>query len=211
MGTPRQTRGNEIRGNHISIKITTTDLIQALETQSLFGGDRLVIIEDLFARPKSKLKDQILKILLDSHTSEQIADIVVWEAKTLTKTQTKKFTKAKIQEFKITKTMFQLMDTISPQNKLEALELLDQTIKNDGSEFIFAMLIRQVRLLIQAQDNALKAPPWMQGKLKKQAQTFSRPQLLKLHTQLLTLDNQLKTSQNIMELGNNLDFIITNL
>ena len=37
-------------------KITSTELLQALESQSLFGTDRLVVIERLFSRVKSKRK-----------------------------------------------------------------------------------------------------------------------------------------------------------
>ena len=42
-------------------KVKVEEVKQSLESQSLFGSDRLTIIEDLIIRPKSKQKDEIIK------------------------------------------------------------------------------------------------------------------------------------------------------
>ena len=43
--------------------LVKSDLIQALESQSLFGGDRIVAIEGLLSRRPSKEKDSLLSYL----------------------------------------------------------------------------------------------------------------------------------------------------
>lgn len=45
-------------------EIVLSDLIQALESQSLFGGDRVVAIEGLFSRRLSKEKDSLIGYLV---------------------------------------------------------------------------------------------------------------------------------------------------
>jgi len=193
-------------------KITTTDLIQATQSASLFGNDRLVVIEQLFARPKSVQKDDLLSYLVDVQTDPHLADIIIWEEKLLTKTQTKKFISAKIQEFKTTKLMFKFLESIRPDAAKQNLELLTKTKQNEDPEFIFVMLIRQIRLLLQVKgQGSLKMAPWQLARLRSQANLFNLSDLIKLHQKLLDLDHALKTSHNSLSLSSALDILIATI
>lgn len=193
-------------------KITTTDLIQAVETNSLFGGERLVVIENLFSRLKSKQKDELLNYLSTADSLGNIAEVIVWEDKTLTKTQTKKFTKAKIQEFPITKLMFKFLESVKPGQPKQNLDMYHKTIENDDPEFVFVMFIRQVRMLLQVRGNgSVKMAPWQKSRLESQAKLFTLESLLKLHRKLLELDLAQKTSQNKMNIEGALDILLATI
>ena len=58
-------------------KTSLNQVIQSIESQSLFGTDRLVIIENLLTRPKSKDKNEIISYLKNLDTSE----IIIWNQK----------------------------------------------------------------------------------------------------------------------------------
>lgn len=192
--------------------ITPTDLIQALETQSLFGTDRLVIIEDLLTRPKSKTKTDLAAYLKTISSQPNIPSIIIWEQKPLTTPQLKSLGNPPHQVYKLSKKLWNFLDSLKPQNSKQSLQLLHQTLDQEAPEMVFAMLVRQVRLLIQTKDNTkLKIAPWQINKLKNQASHFSLQQLLNLHKQLLTLDHQTKTGQNLLTLSSSLDILVTNL
>src|SRR3989338_7216865 len=78
-------KGKEIRQLN-GRDVDETKLIQALQSSSLFGGDTLVIIENLFTAlggRKSKRLDGVLVMLKES---SQTIDVIVWEGKEVGKT-----------------------------------------------------------------------------------------------------------------------------
>lgn len=191
------------------VSTSLTDLIQATETVSFFGTEKLVIVENLFSRPKSKLKDELIHRL--KNVSPDSISIILWEPKLLTASQLKMLPNFQNQIFKISKVLFKFLESLSPGNSKSSLNFLHLALLQEESEMIFAMLIRQVRMLIQAQDNALKLPGWQLSKFKHQASAYTKPQLLKLHRQLLQLDQAQKTGQTLLSVADTLDIIIANL
>jgi len=200
--------------------LTLESLTQALESQSLFGQDRLIVIEEFFSQPKSKRKDEIINYLDKDHPRGEDfntsgVSVVFWEKKTLTPAALRKLSfieKTKV--FKIPRLVFKLVESLNPGKQKQSLSLLYQFLKNDSAELAFYMIVRQIRLLIQAKDDALpKMAPWMLGKLKSQAAKFkSTSQLINLHQQLLAIDRAIKTGITPMDLAWHLDiFIVNNL
>ena len=96
----------KLRESHANKEIRTIDgskvdegmLRQALESQSLFGGDTCVVIERLFAANASKRK--ILKAYSEVLSSAADIDIILWEGKELTTAQQKMLSGADIQLFR---------------------------------------------------------------------------------------------------------------
>ncbi|MEZ4517183.1 MAG: hypothetical protein R3C44_10215 [Chloroflexota bacterium] len=76
--------------------------------------------------------------------------------------------------------------------------------------YLFAMFVRQFRLLIQVKEMAeagerppaiaaqLRVPSFVAGKLSQQAQGFSLPQLEQIYGRLLEIDVETKTGQTDM-------------
>lgn len=183
----------------------------ALLAENLFGEDKLLIIEGVFSLPKSKKKDELIDLI----TSASI-DVALWEKKSISKTDQKKLSpQSTITEYKISQKLWQFLDQLSPSttSKTTLLKNLHESVEQESAEFVFVMMIRQIRLLIQVKekDPTLKLAPFMQGKLERQAKSFTLQQLLAIHHQLYLLDQQHKQSASPLSFAAELDLLVINL
>lgn len=192
------------------VQLTAKDLSipqleDALGTQELFSAHTLVVLEGLFALPKSKKKDLMLSMCAGARP-----DLLVWEAKTLTVTQLKQLPSATIQLFKISPMVFAWLDSLRPGNAAQSLTLLDKAEKQDDIEMCFAMLSRQVRLLLQflLEPQAVKVAPFALAKRKKQTGYFTVSKLLAIHEKLVSIDEAQKTSASALSLRAQLDLLM---
>lgn len=188
-----------------------TQLIQVLDSQSLFGSNRLVVIEYLFARPQSKLKKQIIQQLKSSSATSS-HQIILWEPKSLTSAQLKSLGPSQNQYFKLPPAIFKLLEALNPTSPSVTIKLLDQVLQTESPELIISMLVRQVHLLLQIKStHPPKIAPWQLTRLKTQARSFSSRQLILLNHQLLNLDSQVKVGDNLLTLKDSLIFFIASL
>jgi len=179
-------------------KTTTLGSVQqALHQDDFFGQSNLLVIENLHAGPTSVQRKQIIAEVVDA---EQ--DIILWEQKKLTATQLKKFPQAKQQVFNLSKFVFSWLETLGAQNnEAKGLKLLHQAVAQESSELCFFLLIRQVRLLLQAKDGeTLAVAPFQKSRFISQSQRFTLRQLLALHQSLLQTDLAIKSSQLLLPL-----------
>jgi hypothetical protein len=176
-------------------KLIDTDLRQALESQSLFGQEKLVVIYRL------PLK------LIDTLTEHQgNTPVFIWHDKALTPTQVKKLSNFKPQLFKIPAAIFNFLDQLN-------ISTFHQALTTDAPEQIFYMLHRRLSQLIQAKDSPqdLKLADWQKSRLITQAKRFTLDQLLTLHFKLLTIDEAVKTGRNFLPLDRTLELWLLNL
>jgi len=195
-----------IKFNQKNLKLE--NLIQALESQSLFGQERLIIIEEFFSQPKSNRQQEIIDYLSKEKPS---INLIFWEKKILTPGLLRKLSFIdQVKAFKIPALVFKLVESIYPNNQKQTLNYLKETLKNQSAEFIFYMIVRQIKLLIQTKDGILpKMAPWMLGKLKSQASKFKSIESLKnLYGRLLEIDRNIKTGQTPMSLAWHLDMLL---
>lgn len=179
-------------GKHLDV----VTLEASLGTQDLFTPRVLVVIEDMFSLPKSKKKDELIALI-----HKATVEVLLWEKKTLTATQVKPFVGATILPFKTSLAVFAWLDMLRPDNLSQMVRAFGKAADQDGAELCFAMLCRQIRLLLQVKDGGQPTlAPFMVGKLQKQASYFSMDQLLKMHTQLLEIDESVKTSSSLLGL-----------
>jgi len=180
----------------------------ALHKTSLFGTEQVVVIEELHSLPRSTKKNQLIKIV-----SQANVEVILWEKRNLTPTMLKKFPKATIEHYKLTNTLFAWLDAFSPKTpKKKYFSLAQKAQIADGEQTCFAMLARQIRLLIQIKDGSVPAgPPFVIAKLRKQAKDFSLEQLLNIHNQLCAIDLNTKTSSSFLSIGQELDILGANL
>lgn len=190
-------------------KITEEALVQALDSKALFEEDRPIVIENLLTLPRSKQKQTLIDIVINAQDKQ----IFMWDKKSITPSIKKQFPKATIKEFKLTKTIFQFLDSLRPNNQSNILRLLHQTISTDPAELVFYFLHRRVSQLIQALSDPkeLKGAPWQLGKVKSQANQFKLDQLLNLHKSLVNIDFQIKSGQSVTPLASQLDLLFLNL
>ena len=183
-------------------------LEEALGTQALFFGNKTVIIEELFSLPKSKAKDEYIKQIA------QVAhvDVLLWESKQLSPAQLKNFVQAKVLGFKLNPVVFAWLDSLFPGNLAYAVKLLQAAVERESAEMCFAMLARQIRLLLSVKDGVIpKLAPFSVAKLQKQARAFPWEQLLHAHAALVDIDRQQKTSATHLSLHAQLDLLMAEL
>ncbi|NMB57076.1 hypothetical protein GYA19_04020 [Candidatus Beckwithbacteria bacterium] len=174
-------------------------LIQATTSNSLFGAEKLIVIENLFSRLKSQAQEEILA-WLKNYKGEN--PIIFWEKKGIGKILQRKLPdKTLVKEFKTPVIIFKLVEILSPKNKKQALETLNQALVKEPAEFIFVMLARQMRILLMLKGNQkITGAPWMIGKYKQQASFFETEKLMALYQDLYKIDKQIKTGKTIMPL-----------
>lgn len=174
--------------------LTLADLRQALESASLFQTDRLVVIEGLFSRRPSHAKDTLLAFL----KNRQPDNLIIWEGKKIDGRILSPF-KAKTVLFDLTSAVFKFVESLVPGNGTNKLHLFNGALVKDPPEMVFAMIARQIRLLLTVSEppvGGLKLAPWQISRLKAQAARFSLPQLKNLHRQLLEIDTGQKTGRS---------------
>ena len=193
-------------------KINLTDLLQALESNSLITKEKLIILENLSQNKK------LIEILDYLKINQPSADLVIWESKELTKTYLKIFHQAEVFIFKPEATLFKFLDSIKPKNSQEILSLLQRCIRLEEPEIIFYMLTRRLRMLLLFRDGVTEGMdeidhlvPWQKGKLMVQAKLFFLDHLLDLYRQLLEIDYQQKTGHNNFNLKKSLELFLINI
>jgi DNA polymerase III delta subunit len=197
----------------VAKKTSVAELEEALVSTSLFGTEKIIIIEELHSLPKSKRKDELISLVAQKSTASELGEeIILWESRQLTATMLKKFSGATVREFKLSKKLFSWLDSLGGTNAVQKLTLLHGAVSSESEHFCFIMLMRQVRLLIQAKDGGtIKGAPFMVSKLRSQAKKFSLEKLLQTHGKLLEVDRQLKSSGSALTLAQQLDLLTLSL
>lgn len=199
-----KSRGAVIK-NLAGQKLTPSDLETALGSDTLFGQETVLVIEQLLAGVRSKQKTACIDLI--KHTTNST---ILWESKTLTAAALKQLPTAKVESFPIADTVFRWLDELSgQQTPQQRLQSLHRALKNAEAELCFAMLVRQVRLLIQVATNEpVAGAPFMIAKLRKQAKSFSLSQLLDWHQKLAAIDRTQKQSPRLFDMRQELELFL---
>lgn len=170
-------------------------LTQAIESNSMFGGDTVVFIENLFSKlgRKQKLIESLAAII---NTSS--ADIILWEDKEVGATVLKNLPKAKVIYFKIPSIIFQLLDGIAPDAATRMLPLYSTLSQTEPPELVFAMIVRRLRQLIQLRDGVVPdtLQGWQASRLTRQAKLFTMDRLVTMYKQLLDMEFSVKNGSS---------------
>lgn len=187
-----------------------SELRGALESSSLFGKNKLVVIESLLSSPISATKTNILKYLA-VHKFDN--DLILWEQKEIQRTVLDQLPKGEIKLFRISPVIFRFLESIRPGNTKQMLLFLQEAKIAEKEEIIFYMLVRQIRLFLLAKDgdgqNLSHLPDWQQKKLLAQAKYFTLDELKNIYQKLLEIDFSQKTSQDPYPLASRLDLLVS--
>jgi DNA polymerase III delta subunit len=185
-------------------------LTQAIESNSMFGGDTAVFIENLFGKlgRKQKLIESLATIITNSS-----ADIVLWEDKEVGVTVLKNLPTAKISLFKVPSIIFQLLDGIAPEGGPRLLPLYTALHETEAPELIFTMIVRRVRQLIQLHDGIV--PQGLQGwqltRLTRQAKLFTLDTLLAMYKTLLDMEYSVKNGSSPFTISQHTEQFLLNV
>jgi DNA polymerase III delta subunit len=115
---------------------------------------------------------------------------------------------AKVEEFRLPKSVFAFLESFVPGGSGRCLKLLHGQLEKEAPEFIFALLGKHVRDLywVKVAPESLEYPTWRVSKLAKQAKAFSEEKLQKTLNSLAKIDFSAKTSSQ--DLSSLLDLLI---
>lgn len=208
----QKAKGKEIRildGRTVDAAVLT----QALESTSLFGGDTLVIIENLtrYNAKKAKLLDQLAGII---NSNAKSTDILLWEDKVLSATQVNRF--GKVLQTRLYKTpvvLFQFLDTLKPNSVPSTLALFEKAVEKDAAELLFTMIVRRFRQLLIVKDGGMPEgiSPWQLGKLTSQAKLFTMEKIVSMYQKLLTIEYSIKTGSTPFTMKEHLELFLVDL
>lgn len=214
--TQSRATGREVE-KYSASDLNLSKLQEIFGSQLLFTKPRLLIFEEVHSLPTSTKKNQLLKSLSE-HTAQLPADVevVLWEKRALTKTMLSKLAASTTEEFKVSSSMFTWLDSLTgqatPAQRQKTVQLFHQTLQEEDVVYCLIMLIRQVRMLLIANDGGtLAGPPFVVNKIRSQARKFSQKQLLQTYRELLKMDLAMKQSSSGLNLQGQLDLLLIQL
>lgn len=178
--------------------IQLSDMQNQLGSTSLFGDERVLVVEKLWSQ-KSATK----KTALISEIANATIPCILWHDKTIPATQLKPFIarKASISLFKSSPEVYKTMEMLGTADKRSLMASLQKSIEHDSAEYVFIMCIRQISMLLLAKSGQpIPGAPFVAQKARQQAKKFTLNILLDLHRQLVEMDRRLKTSTNALSL-----------
>src|SRR3989338_6967610 len=224
----RENPGGEIV-RLIGDKVTETELVEAAETASLFSVPRLVVVEGLLSRRISKEKNRLIIYLATVLNQESPvrartgdswsgANLILWEPKPVAAGALGKFAKltnCRCQEFKLTRSLFKLLDSLRPGNSRQMSVLMNETLKNDPAEVAMLMLGRRISPLLVARsgvaDGFTGLADWQIRQLTNQAVNWNEKQLTDFHRRLVEIDEAAKTGFSPADLATHPDILLLSL
>lgn len=194
-------------------KISLTAFISATNSLSIFGQEKLIIVENLISAIATKEKEEILNFIKNQ---KNLSEITFWEQKEVSKLIIKKyFADAKIIFCQLPPILFKFLDAIGNKPPNQILLLFSNLAKERDAEFILSMLIRQWRNLIIAKDlgevGFTGMPSWQSFKFINQARYFNSENLFLSYRQLLLLDQKVKMGLTAYTLNQLLDIFLVSL
>jgi hypothetical protein len=188
---------------------TMTDLVQALESEALFGSQPAVIIEQLFTRftRKNKETETLVNLLISSSGDREI---VVFEPKEIAPSICQflaGFKHVIIKLHKSAPVIFAYLDNFRPGLKADLLARLETALIQDAPELVFSLLVRRVRQLILAKDRCLPStlPAWQASRLTSQSSAFTMEQLLVIYRHLREFEYSWKSGRTPLTVS---DFLV---
>jgi len=187
-------------------KVSLEQIRSATGSSSMFGNDKLIVVENLLTSQKSQRKEKITDYLFKKEFNNEI---ILWEGKNVDRRTIPNG--LKIETFELDKQLFKFLDSIKPNNPLKPLTILKELEKTEAPELVFFMLTRQIRQLILAKEDLYKGAPWQGAKLKAQAGLFMPDYLEKIYQELQQIDYNQKTGNDALNLLSHLDIFVASL
>jgi len=196
--------------------LTITDLVQNVESSTLFGSTKIILIENFLTKLKKtdkEVKEMLNFIVKNSKSS----DFIFWESKEITKRELFLFKDSIVRLFKLPKNIFLFLDGLRPNNSKNLLNLFHEAIESGiKEELILFMLQRQIRILLALSEKAdgdsieelARLAPWQMEKLEKQAKLFDLPALKRIYNELFKIETGEKTGGLTLTLAQSIDFLL---
>lgn len=166
------------------------------ESSSLFSQEKVFVTENL-NKLISKRKNPTFLAFIDSLCSNKEIVILSWED-SVSARNLKYPSNVIIKEFKLSSSIFKLLDSCYPGNLKSFSEQISQAAETSDELFIFIMLLRHMRniLLVNLGEIPAKLQSWQIAKLKQQAKLWKTEKLVDFYEGFYNIDKGLKTGSN---------------
>lgn len=176
-----------------------TSLTQSLTSNSLFGTETLIVLDNLISKlgRKTSLITQYAKII---NGRSDDAHVVLWEEKELSVTSLKNFTgQVKPELYKLPVILWQFLDTLKPGAVKNSLTLLKQILEQEAPELIWSLMTKRVTHLLYIREGVISADlqSWQAGRLTSQAKAFTMEKLQLLNRRLLDAEFEFKSGRSV--------------
>ena len=116
---------------------------------------------------------------------------------------------AKVYESKPTVSIFSLLESCYPGNKLGFIESLRTVYSSQDEMFILVMLFRHIRQLVLTANEVVSAklPPWQKFKVIGQAKKWDKQKLTDFYSGLIKIEISSKTSTNPYGIAKSLEIL----
>lgn len=190
--------------------INVVELEQSLAGSGLFGSTKKIFIENLFSRKSAKNIESIGKLL----TLYKDTEVFFWADKEVGVKVLASFPKVEKKEFKIPQNIWNFLDNIRPLTPSNVTSF-HRTLNEAEPEIIFAMILRQFRLMLglinntkENIDEVKRVAPWQKTKLTRQASLFGEEKLKTIYKMLYKIDKTMKTGKTNLTLTQNIDILL---
>lgn len=197
-----------------NFEIVNIDYHQVLELDetgssesSLFASKRAYFTQSLNKKVFKKMSERNEKKINALVASKEV-QIYDWEEETSGR-EIKTIKGVIIKEFKLSQTIFKLLDSCYPGNLKTFLTTLKTLSESTEDIFIFIMLARHMRniLSIKVGEKIPKLASWQLGKLSNQAKYWDEKNLINFYQGLHRIDVNSKTNGTPFSVKKSLDIL----
>ncbi len=154
-----------------------------------FATGKLIVINGLLSRPKSKVHDQLINLLGESEER-----IILWEGKKITPASEKLLLRAEKKYFAQKEKIWVLLGNLEKNNQTEKfVKLFEETCIQTDALYLLTMIMWQIQQLLEVKAGIFVGAPFRKSALESQARKFTEEELLKLYNVLIDLDFRAKS------------------
>lgn len=177
------------------------------ESSSLFSFKRVYFIESL-NKKISRRNNLTLYSLVENLAKKKDIEIIDWE-EYAQKRELKISEGITVKEFKLSTSIFKLLDSCYPKNLKTFVQLLHSLPEKLDDMFIFVMLIRHMHnLFVIKHKGVIKSlQSWQVAKLKSQARLWDSDKLDSFYEGLYRIEVSVKSGKNPFSLRKSLDLL----
>jgi len=193
---------------------TVSNLEEILKDSSgvrdLFGKQSVYFVEGISQKYKGREKTPF-KETVQHIANEKGIHVIDWEnGKSAYELSGLKRIATTFDEYKPGKNVFQLLEVCTPGNLKIFIDTFAIVSKTQDITFIYALLWKHVRKLIQAKNNTLESsiPSWQAQKLSFQADRWDTKTLVSFYEKLAGIDVSIKTNQTTYDLKESIELLV---
>jgi len=193
---------------------TLSELEEVLKNSSgvrdLFGKQSVYFVEGISKKYRGRKKTPF-KAIVQKLAVEKDIHVVDWEdGKSAYELSGLKRIASTFDEYKPGKNIFQLLEVCSPGNLKLFMDTFDIVSKTQESTFIYALLWKHVRKLIQTKKDTLdpSVPAWQRQRLHAQADQWNEHTLMSFYEKLARIDVSIKTNQTTYNLKESIELLV---